>query len=209
MKPAVLCITRTALPIHIPQENAYGIYPIDLNQIPNDTYHFINRAICDSSTEINHKIGKALPQILAYCIIKCGDEILTYSRKKGAEARLHNSRSIGFGGHVDIEDLQEYPTDFLYALITSLKRELQEELSFDVDFDIDMLNQIIIDQTNLVGAVHVGLPLIIEIQSKDEITANPNEISDPIWLSLEQLKQEKDQYENWSKILITNWKVEL
>ena len=30
MKPAVLCITRQALPVHIPQFNAYGIYDVDL-----------------------------------------------------------------------------------------------------------------------------------------------------------------------------------
>lgn len=213
MKPAVLCITRSVLPDHIPQKDAHGIYPIDLNQIPEDAYHFINRTVCDSSANLDHEIiGQTLPQILAYCVIKCGDEVLTYSRKKGAEARLHGSRSIGFGGHVDIDDhiiSRPITKRIAFTLQEACSRELKEELSLTYTPMVEYFNQIIIDQTNLVGAVHVGLPLIIEIQSKDEVTANPNEISDPIWLNLEQLKQEKDQYENWSKILITYWKVEL
>ena len=205
MKPAVLCITRQALPVHIPQSSAYGIYDIDLNQVPSDQFHFINRNIVDASDPDRYSVGRLLPQILAYSVIRCGNEILTYSRKKGAESRLHGSRSIGFGGHVDIADYSEQADEYvgyLGALIKACERELHEELGLVTTIGTRQFDSIIVDQTNPVGSVHVGLPLEITLLHKYEVQVDPEEISDPIWLSINELKANIDAYENWSKLLI-------
>lgn len=99
MKPAVLCISRNTLTTQgIPTVDAQGIYPFALDQVVEDQFHFINRAVVDSTHSQHFAIGCELPQILAYCVIKCGDEYLTYSRAKGAESRLHGTLSLGFGG---------------------------------------------------------------------------------------------------------------
>ncbi|QER40114.1 hypothetical protein [Acinetobacter suaedae] len=63
------------------------------------------------------------------------------------------------------------------------------------------MTSIIVNQTNDVGSVHVGLPLLIQLDSKESITVDPNEISAPVWTSIEKLKEEIDLYENWSQIL--------
>lgn len=204
MKPAVLCINRSALSQQgISCEKSNGIYPFELAQVTEDQYHFINRNVCDSDNPKYHQIGCELPQILAYCVIRCGNEILTYSRKKGAETRLHGSRSIGFGGHVDITDFRPHKADrYERVLIDACERELQEELNLATLIQPDSFNQIIVDQTNPVGSVHVGLPVLIGLKSKDDITTDLNEISDPIWLSIDELKANIDEYENWSKLLI-------
>ena len=208
MKPSVLCITRNALSEqNIPSSNAQDIYPFNLKQVAENQFHFINRDIVDDSYPDNHAVGCLLPQILAYCIVKCGDYVLTYSRAKGAETRLHGSRSIGFGGHVDIGDYSEQPDEYvgyLGALIKACERELHEELGLPSFVNTQDFNSIIVDQTNPVGAVHVGLPITIELQTKDAVTANPDEISDPVWTKISDLKNEIDQYENWSKLLISN-----
>ncbi len=205
MKPAVLCITRQALPVHIPQFNAHGIYDIDLNKIEANQFHFINRDIVDSDQAERYQIGQLLPQILAYSVIRCGNEILTYSRKKGAESRLHGSRSIGFGGHVDIADYSEQADEYvgyLGALIKACERELHEELGLVTTVGTRQFSSIIVDQSNPVGAVHVGLPLHIHLPHPDGVTVDPNEISDPVWTTVAELKDTVDQYENWSKLLI-------
>ena len=41
------------------------------------------------------------------------NEILTYSRN-GAETRLHGSRSIGIGGHIDIDDIKFNEEGFVF-----------------------------------------------------------------------------------------------
>lgn len=205
MKPAVLCVTRQALPVHIPQSNAYGIYAIDLNKIEANQFHFINRDIVDSDQAERYQIGQLLPQILAYSVIRCGNEILTYSRKKGAESRLHGSRSIGFGGHVDIADYSEQADEYigyLGALIKACERELHEELGLITTVGTRQFSSIIVDQTNPVGSVHVGLPLEITLLHKYEVQVDPEEISDPVWLTIDELKTNIDEYENWSKLLI-------
>lgn len=206
MKPSVLCITRNALSEqNIPSSNANGIYPFSLNQVAENQFHFINRDIVDDSYPDNHAVGCLLPQILGYCVIRCGEYVLTYSRKRGAESRLHGSRSIGFGGHVDISDYSEQSDEYvgyLGALIKACERELHEELGLHSFVDTRLFDSIIVDQTNSVGEVHVGLPLHFHLQTRDELEINPDEISDPVWVTISDLKNEKDQYENWSKLLI-------
>lgn len=201
MKPAVLCITRQALPVHIPQSNAFGIYDIDLKTISEDQFHFINRDVVDSLTTDRLNIGQALPQILGYTVIQCGDEVLSYSRKKGAEARLHGSRSIGFGGHVDLTDYTQ-TAGYIGALIQACKRELLEELGLTVHIQDQQFTSLIVDQRNPVGSVHLGLALHIELEQKAQVCIDEHEISDPVWKNLNQLKHEAEEYENWSKLII-------
>ena len=204
MKPSVLCITRNALSEQsIPSSNAQGIYPFNLNQVAENQFHFINRDIVDDSYPDNHAVGCLLPQILGYCVIRCGEYVLTYSRKKGAESRLHGSRSIGFGGHVDIEDYNKsFNAPYFVALATSIERELFEEIGLVHRVGYRNFDSIIVDQTNPVGKVHVGLPLHIQLQTRNELEIDHSEISDPVWTTVAELKDTIDQFENWSKLLI-------
>lgn len=207
MKPSVLCITRNALSEqNIPSTNCHGLYPFSLTTVAANQFHFINRDVVDSHYPAHHEVGCTLPQILAYCLIHCEGKILTYSRNKGAETRLHGSRSIGFGGHVDIADYSEQSDEYvgyLGALIKACERELQEELDLLLTIPENSFTHLIVDQTNPVGAVHVGLPLHIHLPHPDEVTVDPNEISDPVWLTVEELKANVQEYENWSQILIS------
>ena len=200
MKPAVLCVTRDLLP------KGEGLIPFSINSIPNNHFHFINRSVADIKAEENENlfhVAKNLPQILGYVVIKCGEEYLTYSRKKGAEARLHGSLSIGFGGHVDITDFGA--EGYKGALISSTERELKEELNLEVILSEDSFKNLLVDLKNSVGEVHVGLPLIIEIDDKDFITTDLNEISSPLWVLKEDLVKDVNQFENWSQILIESF----
>ena len=214
-KPAVLCISREALSLQgIPVSDAHGIYPFNLSQVTADQFHFINRRIVDDSYPPHFDVGCLLPQILAYCIIKCGDEILTYSRKKGAEERLHGSLSLGFGGHVDLEDHIKGSADnmtlepsFIQTLLYACDRELEEELNVSPDildqYTENSFNYLIVDQTNSVGSVHVGIPLFIQ-SNKENVKPDPTEIHEPKWQTIAQIKEEIEFYEPWSQLVINN-----
>lgn len=204
MKPSVLCINRSAIVTQgIPANNAHGIYPFDLSQVAQNQYHFINRDVVDSNEKEKHLIGCALPQILGYCVIKCGNHVLTYARKRGAEARLHGNRSLGFGGHVDIDDYSKHQAKpYFAALAYSIERELLEEVGLQIPISMGMCDTLIVDQSNPVGSVHVGLPILINVELRNELEIDYSEIADPQWISIQQLKEDIALYENWSQLLI-------
>lgn len=206
MKPMVLCIDRFALEEqNIPIE-ANGIYPFDLNKVNTEDYQFINRKICDDKDEhtFNHSIGYRFPQILPYITVTDGEgKYLSYSRN-GTETRLHGSRSLGIGGHIDITDMYDTEYNLVNSILDTIAqstfRELQEEVDISAAIDINLLDHIIVDTTNSVGKVHVGLSTTLIVERN---TIQPQEeLHDPQWLSVEELKANIDEYENWSKLII-------
>lgn len=211
MKPMVLCIDRFALEEqNIPIE-ANGIYPFDLNKVNTEDYQFINRKICDDKDEhtFNHSIGYRFPQILPYIAVTDGEgKYLSYSRN-GTETRLHGSRSIGIGGHVDIYDSYDtYNEEDTYwqsieaTILSACRRELEEEINLlcagDWLVSKTNLGKLIVDTTNPVGKVHVGLfsKLVYPHAQPQE------ELHDAKWLTVDELKANIDEYENWSKLII-------
>lgn len=205
-KPMVLCIARTALQQQNIPTQANGIYPFDLNQVDFEDFQFINRKICDDKNDNswNHLLAAVFPQILPYVtVMDTEGKYLTYSRN-GTETRLHGSRSLGIGGHIDIYDFYDQDYDLFNSPIETIAqathRELQEEIDISAMFDIALLSRIIVDTTNSVGKVHVGLTTTL-IADRDSIHPQ-EELHDPQWLTVEELKTNIDQYENWSKLII-------
>ena len=207
MKPMVLCIDRFALEEQTIPIEANGIYPFDLNKVNTEDYQFINRKICDDKDEhtFNHSIGYRFPQILPYITIMDTDgKYLTYSRN-GTESRLHGSRSIGIGGHIDLEDMfSNYGSNnILNTIGNAMCRELKEEASITIDAFTNkaisnLFSKLIVDTSNPVGKVHVGLFTTLVYPE-----ANPQEeLHDAKWLTVDELKANIDEYENWSKLII-------
>lgn len=204
-KPMVLCIEREALQQQDIPYNTSGIFPFNLSNVSSENFHFLNRKLVDNKdNKVYQDIGYLLPQILPYiAIMDLDGNYLTYSRN-GTETRLHGSRSIGIGGHIDIYDF--YDEDYhlfnspIETIAQATHRELVEEINVTAMFDTTLLDRIIVDTTNSVGKVHVGLTTTI-IAERDTIQPQ-EELHDPQWLSVEELKATIDQYENWSKLII-------
>lgn len=202
----VLCIARTALQQQNIPTQANGIYPFDLNEVDFEDYQFINRKVCDDKNDKswNHLLAAVFPQILPYIAVMDTDgKYLTYSRN-GTETRLHGSRSLGIGGHTDICDF--YDEDFhlfnspIETIAQATHRELVEEINVAAMFDMTLLDRIIVDTTNSVGKVHVGLTTTL-ITEQHNIQPQ-EELHDAKWLTVEELKASIDEYENWSKLII-------
>ncbi|MBI5849964.1 MAG: phosphoesterase [Planctomycetes bacterium] len=102
----------------------------------------------------------SLKQLIPYCALVTGTEVFCVERlRTQGEARLHGRLSIGIGGHIGPEDSP--PAG---AVRRGLWRELNEELVLptvplaDPRF-VGLLN----DDSNPVGAVHVGLVHLLEL----------------------------------------------
>lgn len=206
MKPMVLCISRDALTEQSIPPSVQGIFPFNLDKVSPEDFHFINRKIVDSDKELYKNMAYYFPQILPYIAVTDGEgKYLSYSRN-GTETRLHGSRSIGIGGHIDVVDM--YDPD--YELLNNIKetiiqatiRELEEEINLlcDGDWLVSKTNlgKLIVDTTNPVGEVHVGLfsKLVYPHAQPQE------ELHDAKWLTIDELKASIDEYENWSKLII-------
>lgn len=207
-KPMVLCIDRFALEEQNIPLPADGIYPFDLNKVNTEDFQFINRKVCDDKDEhtFNHSVGYRFPQILPYiAVMDTNGKYLTYSRN-GTETRLHGSRSLAIGGHIDIQDICFNENTSIFESIDTIdvavRRELTEEINFVPSLALTgehfEFNKLIVDTTNSVGKVHVGLfTTLVYPEAKPQ-----EELHDPQWLTVEELKANIDQYENWSKLII-------
>lgn len=199
IKEPVLCISQEALAEQRIPTTGMGILAFDWDKVDLDHIALLTRNVCDNP---KHKsVGEYFPQIIPYIIVRNQEgKILTYSRGKGTEDRLHAFRSIGFGGHIDFVDVFNHPSKLISAIQVGADREIAEELVADGNITNNIKpDNIIIDYTNGVGKVHVGVLFDITL---DEVNTDTYEISDAMWLSLDEIKQSSSKYENWSRLAI-------
>lgn len=95
-------------------------------------------------------------QLIPYVVVRDGDRVfLMHRTDAGGDARLHGRASIGVGGHLNpVDDGED-------ALMAGLRREWAEELEagWEPEFTlVGLLN----DDTNPVGAVHLGVVFAVE-----------------------------------------------
>lgn len=145
----------------------------------------------------------SLKQVIPYTLVECEDRLLLTRRlKTGGEARLHDKYSIGIGGHINPEDLSSSPKDVRDPIDAGTHREIAEELSVRGKYDVRRIG-ILNDDSNAVGAVHVGLVQIIsvrapvEIREKEQLEGRLVTTGD-----LRGMLAEGANFETWSKMLI-------
>lgn len=139
-------------------------------------------------------------QIIPYAVFHYEDRVLHYFRGGGSgEKRLASKGSIGIGGHINDTDFQASSLDRdTYSV--GIEREINEELNIDGTFEqkiIGLLN----DESSDVGQVHLGVVHLVTLHS-DSVTSAEENITDLTLLSREQLEQNRDRLETWSKICL-------
>lgn len=141
-------------------------------------------------------------QLIPYCLLVHGGKILSYARgKSGGEKRLHAKYSLGIGGHIN-------PVDNTGAAISqnvyenAVLRELAEEISFPKILSRRIAG-LINDDSNPVGQVHLGVVEVFELES-EEVQALEDAISKPEFVAIDELKEDRENYEGWSQIVIDN-----
>jgi len=156
------------------------------------SHFFMDRAAAEDDP--THK------QLIPYCVFRCGDRILHYTRgKSGGESRLHAKLSVGVGGHINPVDTGGGRTgpDAYHAAVA---RELDEELVIAVPPAttrriIALLN----DDSDPVGQVHLGLVHLIDL-TDDAIHAREDALAELSFSSLGELNGALfDRLETWSQ----------
>jgi predicted NUDIX family phosphoesterase len=145
-------------------------------------------------------------QVIPYSIVECDGRVLLLRRlSKGGEARLHHKHSIGVGGHINPEDLDANPGDprsRADPIDAGTRREVEEELTVRGKYDVQRIG-ILNDDSNPVGAVHVGVVQVITIQGSVEI--REKEQLEARLVTTDELKAMLAQganFESWSSLLI-------
>jgi predicted NUDIX family phosphoesterase len=156
-------------------------------------HFFMDRAAAEEDP--SHK------QLIPYCIFRCGDRILHYTRgKAGGESRLHAKISVGVGGHVNPIDTGDgrVGPDAYHAAVT---REIEEELDLPEEHEhriIALLN----DDSNPVGQVHLGIVHVVDLKS-DAVTSREDALTDLMFTPLADLNGSLfERLETWSQFCV-------
>ena len=145
----------------------------------------------------------SLKQLIPYVVVTSEGRLLHYRRGNGTgEKRLLKKGSVGIGGHINDGDGLGEAFDAA-AYQRALIRELQEELVISSSF-VERPLALLNDDTNPVGAVHLGIVHQCQISSP-EVSANEEAISELGFLSLEELAARHDQLETWSQLVVQGW----
>ncbi len=154
-------------------------------------------------------------QLIPYVVLKKGDKFVCYKRtNKGGEDRLHDLFSIGWGGHVEIPDvkLQYGQIQVMATLEANAARELSEELPGLGDVVSKSWAGLLVDNSNLVGQVHVGVVMIWEVDAlpgdsdSDGLTDQPEDcIANVQLVDSDELFAMRPNLESWSRMLVEHW----
>ena len=148
----ILCIDKHHLSDLGIDTNKVGLQAADLSDVWVSDLYMYPRNVMDDPDNVSE--ASKYPQILGYCSLWKDGKIAVYQRS-GTEQRLNSKWSIGFGGHIETEDI--YPT-LVDTLDTALLREIKEETGYTVMAkDITCSNKLIVDTRDDVGKVHVGV----------------------------------------------------
>lgn len=160
-------------------------------------------------------------QIIPYCIIKYNEKYGSYIRgNSGSESRLYETYSLGFGGHINLEDCvllnnnSHNNKSLLSNIILSgvkngIRRELQEELGISIPNEMLHYSgkSILIKNNkniNHVSNFHLGMIYILDLSNTNIIKKIHTEecIENLSFISIEEMKKNISKYELWSKIII-------
>jgi predicted NUDIX family phosphoesterase len=119
---------------------------------------------------------------------------------RGGEKRLHQKLSIGVGGHINPEDLEGM--DDRDPVRAGTLREIAEELDIRGETAIEAIG-VLNDDSNAVGAVHVGLVQTLSVRGTVEIRER-DVLEGRLVLpsELERLLEEGADFETWSERLV-------
>ena len=148
----------------------------------------------------------ALKQVIPYSIVRSGDRVLLTRRlRAGGEARLHDKHSIGIGGHINPEDIDDADARAKRNPIDAgTRREIAEELTVRGPYKVRRVG-ILNDDSNPVGAVHVGVVQVVtvdggvDIRERNQLEGRLVTIDD-----LRSLHARGADFETWSNLLISH-----
>src|SRR5579884_2605259 len=123
---------------------------------------------------------ESLRQVIPYVVLRRGGAAFTYARsRRGNEARLHDLRSLGVGGHVNPADLPDG--------LVRLAADPRPALAADAE---------------PVSRVHLGVVFAAEVGAGDVRLSDEGRLVDGRFVPVAELAADGAAYEGWSRLLI-------
>lgn len=146
----------------------------------------------------NAELDFSRKQVIPYVVLKHKGKYFVTKRIKG-DSRLVGGLSIAVGGHINPCDA-ESTTKSREIVSRCILRELGEETTVTLDDIIDF-NYVttFIDESTEVSKVHVCL-LTKVLLNTDKIDIKETDKLEGCWMSVEEIMDNYDKLENWSKI---------
>lgn len=170
-----------------------------------------------SMLELNPTYRQLLPYVIVRQRSFDGQYVyFTYRRTSGVgESRLAGNVSIGYGGHIDLEDVVfkcrgGSVIDLHLTVWYSAIREINEEIILKSGIapilignaDLNYANQFILDDTNEVGKVHLGIIMVLNIPSDEIVLCKEDELTTMPPMTAKELLESGLPLENWTKIYL-------
>jgi predicted NUDIX family phosphoesterase len=144
-------------------------------------------------------------QLVSVFVVHFQDKYLTYKRtKRLPENRLHGYYSLGFGGHLNPDDLKPLLNIFDPDVAAPLLfRELGEELRLNRDADPKMCYRgLLYDDSRPVSKQHLGIVYDVFLDSDRFEIGERGFLMDAKFETLDEIAARQQEFENWSWILL-------
>jgi len=158
----------------------------------------LREAVSAEGRYVSRPIAESDPtqkQLIPYVVVRDGDRVFLMQRTDaGGDARLHGKASIGVGGHINPVDGHDED-----QLMAGLRREWTEELVADWEPEFRLVG-LLNDDTNPVGAVHLGVVFIVEADGRPVAVREDDKLSGA-FVARDEVRAAWDRLETWSQLV--------
>ncbi|EHW0692025.1 NUDIX domain-containing protein [Vibrio parahaemolyticus] len=144
-------------------------------------------------------------QLVSSFVITSGSSMFTHVRSgRAPESRLKGEKSILLGGHIEYDEVMQLSSDINFDLFEQAKlftRELEEEVELKTNSNMKFIG-CMYDDSRTVSSQHLSLLHHVELKSQDVIVKEKGYHINPEWIPIEELKIKRDEFENWSSVVI-------
>ncbi len=142
-------------------------------------------------------------QLIPTFIVRRGRKVLTYRRtKRLPEARLHNSRCVSFGGHMQMDDLPDLFARSYMDPHGPMFRELYEELGFSEPVTPRYLGVLYLAASQF-ERQHAGIVFDVNVSVSNEVeNLETTRHGDVQFSEVRELAAGGDEFDSWSRVLI-------
>lgn len=183
----VLVVDKCALEALLPSQGLITDRLEDVRHFIQTHFFFTDRARAE--------YDKTVKQIIPYVVIRQEGRYFMLRRlKQQTEARLHDKRSLGVGGHINPSE--RAAVDVLKA---GLMRELYEEVEVEQIVSLTCVG-ILNENSGSVSDYHTGVVYLLEAQG--EVRVRETEKMTGTWASVQDLRSCYYEFETWSQLVI-------